>query len=312
MELFFFVAANLAKKVYRKYYHKLQKRQQGLRKHSADKASVVAFRVSYATEQGSRPYQEDRLAIRQINADNNNNNNNFGGIILAVADGHGGDETSSFVTEELSAGLFDRMLAKTKNNDVEEALRQTFRYLNDATYELSEKKGLHYESGSTLSVVFLPESQERAHVAVIGDSPVIHASKGGTAVHVSPEHNARTNENERKEAILRGGRFIDGYIMHPFGSRGLQMARDIGLHAMGNVLNREPEIYSLAIQEGDIIILASDGLLDPAHENTKEMEDEAKRLARLVLEQGAEANELVNDAISRQTGDNVTAIVYRR
>src|SRR5919108_1830794 len=101
------------------------------------------------------------------------------------------------------------MLVKTNDNDVNEALRQTIQYLNDATYELSKKSNLHYESGTTLSLVYVPESRERVYIAIIGDSPVILARRDGT-VHVSPEHNARTNENERKEAILRGGRYNDG------------------------------------------------------------------------------------------------------
>src|SRR5262245_6652843 len=180
----------------------------------------MPLRISQATEQGLRSHQEDRLVIRQTDhADSR-------GFVLAIADGHGGDETSSFVAQELSAGLFDKMLTQVGFADIDMALRKVFQYLDEATSRLSEEKRVHYESGTTLSLVYLPESQPRAYVAVIGDSPVIHCCKDGK-IHLSPEHNARTNEKERKEAILRGGRFIDGYIIHPFGSRGLQMTRDI-------------------------------------------------------------------------------------
>lgn len=262
----------------------------------------MRFRISSATDQGARSYQEDRFVVRPVHADNNS----VTGLMLAVADGHGGDETSSYVERQLTNRLFDKILVKT-NNNANEALAKTFQYLNDSTFELSEKSNLHFESGTTLSLVFIPDSQERVHVAIIGDSPVILAYNDGT-IRVSPEHNARTNESERKEALLRGGRFIDGYICHPFGSRGLQMTRDLGFHAMGNVLKREPEIYDLPINKDAFMVVASDGLLDPSHESTT-IEKEIKRMAKLVLN-GAEAADLICDALSRQTGDNVTAIVY--
>jgi serine/threonine protein phosphatase PrpC len=260
--------------------------------------------VSYATDKGARPYQEDRLVVRIVKQDNEL----VKGILLGVADGHGGDQTSSYVSHQLSAGLFDVILAN-QNGSHNEAVLKTFEYLNDNTLELCDKHNLHYESGTTLSLVFIPASQEKAYVGIIGDSPVILANSD-KSIHVSPEHNARTNEEERKEAVLRGGRYIDGYLMPPFGSYGLQMTRDLGFHAMGNILKREPEIYELPIEPGAVMILGSDGLLDPSHDSTAIL-NQAKRIAQLVLD-GAEATDLINDALSRITGDNVTAIVYRR
>jgi serine/threonine protein phosphatase PrpC len=77
---------------------------------------------------------------------------------------------------------------------------------------------------------------------------------------------------------------------------------------MGNILRRDPEICDLTIDNGDYMIIGSDGLFDPTHSRTQ---DEARRISKLVLE-GAEAQDLVNDALSRRTEDNVTAIVYIR
>jgi serine/threonine protein phosphatase PrpC len=234
------------------------------------------------------------------------------GSLLAVADGHGGDTTSSYVAQQLSDGLFDRMLLSSSGSDkngVEEALRMTFQFLNDSTLQLSKQTRAHYETGTTLSVVYVSGRLDKAHIAVIGDSPVILARKNGNAIKISPEHNARSNEEERKAAEKRGGIYEDGYMhSRSKGGMGLQMTRDIGCHSMGDVLLRYPDIYELSIQDGDVLILASDGLLDPAH---VEGQEEVKRIARLVLEEGAEADDLVNDALKRLTGDNVSAIVYR-
>ena len=256
-------------------------------------------RISASTEKGSRPYQEDRIVTKRIDT------TTFHGILVAVADGHGGDKTSSYVVQQLSDGLFDRMLA-AGNKNLNDALMLTFQYLNDSTLELSSKTFAHYESGTTLSLAYVPDGEDSLHIGVIGDSPVILARKDGT-FHISPEHNARSNEAERKDAEQRGGVFENGYLYSRSRGIGLQMTRDIGCHAMGDVLQRHPDIYELEIHHGDVLILGSDGLLDPAHFSSDE---DVRRLAKLVLG-GAEAQDLINDALDRETEDNVSVIVYR-
>jgi serine/threonine protein phosphatase PrpC len=146
-------------------------------------------------------------------------------------------------------------------------------------------------------------------VAVLGDSPVILARKDGKDISISPEHNARSNSTERKAIEMRGGIYENGYVYaQSRREMGLQMTRDIGCHFMGDILLRYPDIYELPIRSGDALILASDGLVDPTH---SEGDDEMQRIARMVLDGGAEAPDLVNDALDRGTGDNVSAIVYR-
>lgn len=223
-----------------------------------------------------------------------------------MADGHGGDKTSSYVAQQLSDGLLDRILIAA-NTTLNEALALTFQDLNESTLELSRKTLAHYESGTTLSLAYIPDGEDSLHVGIIGDSPVILAKKDGT-FHRSPEHNARSNEAERKAAEQRGGLFENGYLSsRSRGRMGLQMTRDIGCHAMGDVLLRYPDIYELAVHNGDVLILGSDGLLDPAHFGSDE---DVQRIVKLVLD-GAEAQDLINDALDRETGDNVSVIVYR-
>src|ERR1700752_1084259 len=125
--------------------------------------------ISSATDQGPRSCQEDRLVVRNVQIDYHS------GILIAIADGHGGYETSSYVTDELSAGLFDKMLAEFKN--VNDSLKKMFQYLNNATLELSRRNSTHSETGTTLSVVYLPNREDKCYVAIIGDSPVILARR---------------------------------------------------------------------------------------------------------------------------------------
>ncbi len=58
------------------------------------------------------------------------------------------------------------------------------------------------QSGSTLSIVIVPDNEQRAYAAVIGDSPVIilDANEG---LNLSPDHNARSNTISTWESLWR-------------------------------------------------------------------------------------------------------------
>jgi len=249
-----------------------------------------------ATDRGARSYQEDQHVVKHVDYEK------MPGVLMAVADGHGGTQTSSYVVGRLQADLFDSSLAYEKGDPLN-ALKKIFKSLNEETSNL----GNHQSSGTTLSAVYVPDGKRKAYVGVIGDSPVILAKRKTSDFDISPEHNVRSNAKEKEAAVGRGGVVRDGYLWEPTLRLGLQMSRDIGYHGMGDVLLRYPDVYTLDMEEGDALIVGTDGLLDPGHRSTRE---EARRLAKLVLG-GAEASDLVQDALGRQTGDNVTAIVYR-
>ena len=252
--------------------------------------------ITVAMDQGFRPYQEDAHAVKEINNEGNS------GFLMAVADGHGGDYTSLYVRDRLYSGLFEFLLSKEKGDKL-----KTLERLYESLIEETWNSNFHRMSGTTLSTVYAPKDEKKVYVGVIGDSPVILASKDPSRFHLSPEHNVRSNEKEKEDAIKRGGIVDGGYLCAEKNGPGLQMSRDIGYYDLGNILLRYPDVYSLDLREGESIIVGSDGLLDPGHSST---EDQAKRLAKLVID-GADAEDLVKDAKERHTGDNVTAIVYK-
>ncbi|MBI3274029.1 MAG: hypothetical protein HYZ69_02700, partial [Candidatus Colwellbacteria bacterium] len=121
-----------------------------------------------------------------------------------------------------------------------------------------------------------------------------------------PEHNVRSNLEERKAAEQRGGIYSGGYIWNDLGSlgQGLQMSRALGDAHLGNILSREPDVYTIA--EPLWVLVASDGLFDPGHSDTyrllQEIEDYAKR--------NATADELMKWVEKRGLKDNATALVW--
>ena len=159
---------------------------------------------------------------------------------------------------------------------------------------------------SFLSVVWIPSAAPIAYVGILGDSPVL-IKNPGQKLWISPEHNVRSNLQERQKVITRGGVFLDNYVWDETHERGAQFSRALGLRGLNSILDHQPEIFTFSLQSGSIIILATDGVGDPKHQSAlMQME----RLIEMV-EKGAGAEDLVHDAIQRCTNDNATAIVAR-
>ena len=239
-----------------------------------------------ASEKGQRRYQEDRCVAFDTSA---------GAEVLAVLDGHCGSMTAEFCKHHIEKIFKDSL----------DLLKDEKRALELTVLELA-RRTLDFDEGSTISMVCIPNGFDIAHVAILGDSPVIIRSRGG-AINVSPEHNVQTNVAEREAAIKRGGIYSDGYIWDDRFDYGLQLSRALGDVHLDKILNREPELYSVDLDYESFIIVASDGVVDPEHGDSKE---QIAILAAMV-EKGAVAQDLVNDALNRETKDNVTAIVWR-
>jgi serine/threonine protein phosphatase PrpC len=143
------------------------------------------------------------------------------------------------------------------------------------------------------------------YTAVLGDSPIL--IKTETLVWSGPDHNVRTNPAEREAAEARGGYCDGAYLFRNMHSQGLQMARALGDSHLRGVISTEPEINEVPIVGSGFILVATDGLFDPAHRKF----EESKRQVLALIKDGADAQFLVGDAIRRQTHDNATAILAR-
>ncbi|MDO8495971.1 MAG: PP2C family protein-serine/threonine phosphatase [bacterium] len=250
----------------------------------------LVMQLTHASEQGMRPYQEDRLFIKRLRLANDL------GVFLAVMDGHSGERVAQFCRDSLASVIVKVIESKKKVSLAE--IQAIFRLLNEQTSEM--------ESGSTLSLVFISYQHEIVHVGILGDSPVVVKGSDGQ-VFISPEHNARTNLKEREAAIQRGACYSGGYICEHPSRNGLQMTRSLGDNEFRNFLDRSPEVYSMKIDSESFVALLSDGIADPGHESSNSLKPIIS-----IIENGASASDLVKNALERKTRDNVTAIVWRR
>jgi len=242
--------------------------------------------VTSASAKGQRPYQEDRLFVATYEQ----------GTLIGVFDGHGGSEVSQTAVTELP-GFFADLISEPK------AKPRTA--LSKAIHKLAVLTQANI-SGSTLSLAFIPSRGSFVYCAVLGDSPIIIKDSKG-AVNISPDHNVRTNYQEKLAAEKRGGFVHGGYLYTSYDGPGLQMARALGDTLLSKALSRRPDIYSVRINKDSFVLVATDGAFDPGH---YDFEKEAAAVVKLV-EEGADAQAVVDRAVQIKTGDNVSALVAR-
>jgi len=244
--------------------------------------------ITAATEKGQRRYQEDRFLIHRVNHDGERE-----GTLLAVMDGHNGSGVAEFCNNNIP-----HLFSLQKGERAATALKRLVARLNTETDNM--------DSGSTLSLVYIPKNADRVHIAILGDSPVVLLGHDGN-IRISPEHNVITNKAERAAAEKRGGTYSSGYIHNRSLYQGLQLGRALGDSWMGSVLSREPEIYSMKLGSRSIVIIASDGF------TTARKRDGVDTIVRKVVA-GADANEMMFWAKNYKRGgisDNATVIIWR-
>lgn len=241
----------------------------------------MKFNMTHAEAKGSRRYQEDRHVVYWVPDE---------GYLLAVFDGHGGDEAAGLCANRLISIWHLTSIAPT----LEDAVRNTFKMLHEET--------AHMGSGCAASIAFIKEDGSEVIVGILGDAPVLVKNDG---IWTSPEHNVRSNPAEAAAARERGGVISNGYLYGTrFSSGGLQMSRALGDCNL-DVLNREPEIFRLPLKAGDWVLVGSDGLFDPSHITNPSVS------IGLLVDQGADAAALVQNALDVPTEDNVTAILVK-
>lgn len=243
--------------------------------------------VSYAQAQGPRKAQEDYL-VHVPFTDRRGNR----GHLLGVMDGHGGGETARYCAETIPA-LF--------NHDTENVERE----LRDLVAALDARTRLA-GPGSTLSLACVNESRNSVTTAVLGDSPIIVVDDNGT-VHRSVEHNVRTNLLERSAAIMRGAVYKGGYIQVTEDGDGLQVSRALGDRTLSAILDRTPSIRTFDIGSHSLVIVGSDGLLDPEHGSQND------RVLHAILATARRADAIAVLHLREEQGleDNTSVIMWK-
>ncbi len=206
--------------------------------------------------------------------------------LFIVADGMGGhnagDYASRFCVEYFKQRIEETNLISPIAS-IEAALKETNEMLRSKAQEQIELEGM----GTTFVVATIFEKE--MYVANIGDSRLYVVGKEMTQItedHSLVEAMVRTGELDRNEARV-----------HP--------NKNIITRAIGANETVEPDFFEVTLEEGDTVLMCSDGL-------TNMLEDET--IGRIIRENDdleATAEMLVEHANQNGGKDNITIIIIK-
>lgn len=212
--------------------------------------------------------------------------------ILMVCDGMGGAKAGN-VASELAIQVFKaeakNTLPKVSAEKIPEELKRCIALSNKAVYELSRTDIDCNGMGTTLVAAVVKGNT--LYVANVGDSRAYLISKGEIR-QITRDHSLVEDMVERGDITREESR------SHP--------NKNLITRAVGTVETVECDTFTLNINEGDYVLLCSDGL-------TNTVPDE--ELGRIVIESDsvkACCDSLLNAALQCGAPDNVTVVLYQK
>ncbi|KAK4284083.1 hypothetical protein QN277_000960 [Acacia crassicarpa] len=246
------------------------------------------FSYGYSSFKGKRTSMEDFYETRISEVD--------GQMVafFAVFDGHGGSQTAEYLKKNLFKNISSHPdFIKDTKTAIVEAFKQT-----DVDY-LKEEKGYHRDAGSTASTAVLVG--DRLVVANVGDSRVV-ASRAGSAVPLSIDH--KPDRSDERKRIEQAGGFVIWAGTWRVGGV-LAVSRAFGDKLLKPYVVADPEIQEEEIDGVDFIIIASDGLWNVISNK------EAVSLVQNITDAEEASRELIKEAYTRGSSDNITCVVVR-
>ncbi|XP_023640686.1 probable protein phosphatase 2C 22 isoform X2 [Capsella rubella] len=269
---------------------------------------VPAMRSGAWSDIGSRSSMEDAYLCLDNFMDSFGLQSSEAGpsAFYGVFDGHGGKHAADFACHHIPRYIVeDQEFPSEINKVMSSAFLQTDTAFSEAC---SLDGGL--ASGTTALAAIL--SGRLLVVANAGDCRAV-LSRQGKAIELSRDHKPMSSK-ERRRIEASGGYIYDGYL-----NGQLNVARALGdFHIEGmkkkkdgsgsGPLIAEPELMTTKLTEEDeFLIIGCDGVWDVF------MSQNAIDFARRRLQEHNDplmcSKELVEEAIKRKSGDNVTAVV---
>ncbi|MCR4336667.1 MAG: response regulator, partial [Candidatus Omnitrophica bacterium] len=262
----------------------------------------IVNRRAHDISQGVRSEQLDRFVDVEINLPDVRKGR---GRFMAVMDGHRGNSAVNIAAANIQDIFEDAMIEERGN--IDNALELTIARLDVLT-----KNEI---SGTTVSILYIPEEKDAAYTAILGDSPILIKNESEVLEDVDPGH-VPTNDSEKVRIEAAGGSVINsvnGVVAVAVkaqdirsGIQGIKVTRALGNKDLATIMSRKPSIKRIWLGEKSHAEVASDGLL--GGRALLDRQDRVKEIARDV-ENGKGAQDLVRDASDRS--DNIAALVWR-
>jgi len=263
--------------------------------------------IQSASLQGLRESNEDEhISIENIDSkDKKLNNVN----LLAVYDGHGGNQVSKFLKEN----MYKYFLKKKQDDNIFKDNKTTVKYIIGVFNHLQNKiKKEKYakHSGSTALITLETKYRRKKNlwVANTGDCRAVICNRYNIAVQLTKDHKPNSMEERKRIEGLNGKINFDGYDWR---IKDLSLSRAFGDTDATPYVTHNPQIYKYQISNSDkFMILACDGLWDVLGN---------QEVINFILEYQSKinfekdniniANKLAQFAIESGSTDNITIIL---
>ena len=213
--------------------------------------------------------------------------------VLVVCDGMGGARAGN-VASALAADTFMHHIGKYIENigdlaDIAVKMSEAVMAANREVYDKSVHDDEFAGMGTTLTAAITTDEGEV--VVNIGDSRVYHVTGSGIK-QITRDHSIV------EDMIARGDITRAEARRHP--------SKHLITRALGTSREERPDVFSLRMNDGDYLLLCSDGLSNVVMDSEMLFE----------LQRGGSVREccehLVEIVLSRGAPDNVTAVIFRK
>jgi len=210
---------------------------------------------------------------------------------FAVYDGHGGDETSKYLANNLHKQIARDLV--TFENPVD-AIHHAFITINDII--INKKK---ISSGSTAGIAFV--KNDMIYFANCGDTRAV-LCRGNVAERVSVDHKPDLEEEKLRIEAL------DGFVVSILGvarvNAKLAVSRAFGDLELHPLVTSTPYIKTVQLtEEMNFFILACDGLWDMISD------EESVEIVKNCNSPHEAAEQLTIASLNRYSTDNITVVV---
>lgn len=243
------------------------------------KVGNVKYKYGTSELKGERPTMEDSTVIAgDYPAENY--------CYFAVFDGHGGSNVSHYAGQHVHDSFKKHF---SENQDVVKSINEAFTEVNDHLVKTWP------EEGCTAGVIIV--SDEKVFSVNLGDVRAVMAYPDKKAERLSYDHKASDPE-EKKLIESRGVKVFRNRILGI-----LAVSRALGDGEFEGIIGTDPHITEKPRVNGAKVILACDGVWDVLSD------DDAAKIALEKDDMEEAAKSIVDEAIKRNTSDNVSCIV---
>ncbi|KAJ1736717.1 phosphatase 2C [Coemansia sp. Benny D160-2] len=226
-----------------------------------------------------------------------------GQCLMAIFDGHAGKQAAQWCSENF-ASIFLELKHKTPNLPIPDLFNKVF---VEADRRLADD--VKTSSGCTAVVAFLQvqeiatdsgiEHKRTLFCANVGDARAV-VSRGGTAARLTYDH--KGDDAHEVERIFESG----GYVFNGRVNGVLAVTRALGDSSLKQYVVGNPYTTEMGLNsEDDLLVLACDGLWDVCSDQ------EAIDLVRDTQDPLQASQTLLNYALSNESTDNITTMVFR-